>query len=396
MNLYDPGKKNRSLHKKVLTITVIAAAAAIMMPVGAFASEGALQPTEDYSYYAEPSVDSDGYLHLTDNQTITDISVTKLKMKNFEFSIPGVWAGNVVIRTLYMNQTKSSNLYKTQIVDSYVIRFYEKETWEKYQSDDFRKKKNASSMGEIAEIRLMNSSENDTSRWKNDPMYIYFGTITGEKSGYDAFLYRPKASDGLIDTDYASRYGYLSDINYQGCLISSFSCSSDFALKYPNAYIKNHYITDFNKNEEGMKKGSTIPDNYTPKTLTDEKNSSDEAPEKLNTVSENVSANAYSWGTFTSPWEFSDRGSAYYQSLMSSISQISAIPTVTVTPTLTQTPTPSAAPTVTEAPTATPRPTTEPEAEETPETTSIPAPTETPTPEVTSVPTNPEPEEDEE
>lgn len=388
------GKRGPSLKKTVRTITALAAAAVIFLPytVPASETESALLPTEDYSYYAGASADSNGYLYLTDNRTIEDVRELKLRMKNFEFTIPGAWADNVVIRTLYLNQTKSSNLYKTQIFDSYVIRFYEKETWMKYHSDTYENQKNASSMGELAEIRLMNSTKNDISRWKNDPLYIHFGTVTKEKTEYEAFLYHPKTSDGLIDPDYSSRYGYLTDINYQGCLISSFACRNGFSLKYPNAYIKNHYVADFRKDAEGIKKGSRIPDGYVPKTLLDEKNSSDEAPGKLNSVSENLSANSYSWESFKAPWRFSDRGASYYQNLMTDAAQITAVPTITVTPEAT--PTPSTVPEETPAPTEVPSE--KPSATASPTPTATPVPTATPTPEVSSTPTNPEPEEDEE
>lgn len=387
-------RENHMIHCKKAGRTAIALVltASFLMPVSVIASEKALQPVEDYSYYSDPAVDSDGYLCLTDNQTITDVSVRKLRMKNFDFSVPGVWAGNVVIRTLYLNQTKSSNLYKTQIRDSYVIRFFEKETWTKYHSSGYEDQENAALMGELAELRLMNSEKNDTSRWENDPMYIYFGKITKGKTEYKAFLYRPKTSEGLIDSDYASRYGYLSDINYQGCLISSFTCRNGLKLSYPNSYIENRYVSKFNADGKGMAEGSTIPDGYVPKTLLAEKNSSDEAPEALNAVSENASSDTFSWSSFSAPWTFTDRGEDYYQNLMTSIGQITVIPTVTVSPTPSVSPSATSTPTQSPVETETPAPTEVPDVTDVPEETGTP----TPTPNVTSVPTNPETDEGEE
>lgn len=289
-----------------------------------------LKPQEDYTNYNGPSVDQEGCLHLTNNSTISDVSVRKLRLKQFSFEIPGAWVGQVVVRVLYLDQTLSTDLYKSRTQDSYVIRFYEKNTWNKYHSGENAPAGKAASMGELAELRIMNRSKNDTSRWSSDPMYLSFASVQGGQTAYDLYLYRPKRTEGLTDPDFASASGYLSDIDYKGCLVSSFRCQSDLKLTYRNSYISKTLVDGFDPNGEGMEDGSTIPEGYVPKGLEAAKNQTDQAPAALNRLTGNGPSSGYAWQDFAAPWTYPDRqmdsDSRQVQSLPDSASEAVSLP----------------------------------------------------------------------
>ncbi len=266
-----------------------------------------LQPLTDYSSYAHPAEDQNGCLYLTDNHTIEDVSSTTVSIRHFTFQIPGAWKDHIVIKTQYLNQTKDTELYKSPIRDSYIIRFYEKQTWEAYHSDSNLNAEDSSATGELAELRILSTADNDLSKWEDHPQYLHFGSVSDQKGiCYELYLKRPKSSEKRMNEQYAQSYCYLSDINYEGRLISSFACEDDLILSYPTSYIKYHYVDLFDEASEGMAEGSTMPEDYTVHLPAAEKNQTDTMPSVLNQIQSSASQEGYKWTSFSSPWPYRD------------------------------------------------------------------------------------------
>ncbi len=333
-------EKKRRQHIQAVLLASLAFAAATPVCAAAADTQTVLTPAEDYSSYAEPLVDQDGFLHLTDNHTVEDVSSVHLSLRSFRFTIPGAWAGNTVIRTQYLNQTKNDELYKRQLRDCYIIRFYEKATWTKYRSDEWKSQENASRMGELCELRIINNSENDTDTWDQNPLYLHFGSAEStDGQAYELYLYHPKTSDGLIDDEYAAAGQYLTDIDYRGCIISSFTCEDGMSLTLPASYIRYHFVDAFQADGEGIPEGSVIPENYVPDLPRAAKNQTDTMPETLNSVSETTET-GYAWTSFTSPWAYVDRGVNFSLSVTPT-PEVTSEPVPTDTPNVTVTPEPS-------------------------------------------------------
>ncbi len=253
---------NRKKAGRVMAV-VLAAALSLSWTGRIYASdevkveETALTAQADYSYYAQPVIGKSGALYLTDNHTVSDLSFTTVKTRYASFDIPKGWFDQVVVRSRYIDQTGNESLYKNAVKDSYVIRFYEKNTWNKYRKKQYRSKKNASSMGEVLEIRIMNSQENDLSKWEDDPMYLHFAALKGDNRSYEVYLKHPKRAEGLIDEEFADIYRFLSDCDYRGYVISSFAANDEaLTASFANTYVKTHYVDGFVPSSETVPKES--------------------------------------------------------------------------------------------------------------------------------------------
>ena len=90
----------------------------------------------DYSSFTEPVIDRNGKLNIPNNTTISDVSTNTICTELCEFKIPEAWVDHVVIHVMKMDQ-KDKELYTDPILNTEVIQFFEKDTYSKYQSQEY-------------------------------------------------------------------------------------------------------------------------------------------------------------------------------------------------------------------------------------------------------------------
>ena len=277
----------------------------------------------DYSSFTEPVIDRNGKLNIPNNTTISDVSTNTICTELCEFRIPEAWVDHVVIHVMKMDQ-KDKELYTDPILNTEVIQFFEKDTYSKYQSQEYYYSDYANYMGKLCEIYITDNKENETEKIKKNPYELYFADITKNKKKYSAFLYQFLLNDRVIDPELEDEYRKLSSVDYQGCIINSIKSDK---VDYANSYIKSHYVDGFDSSKPGINNTEEVKPEKLTRKITKHK---EEVPEQLNAIEPEP---IYEWSEFTSPFYYEDHGDSYpYQPVESGGTPVLTQPTVTPTP----------------------------------------------------------------
>ena len=271
-----------------------------------------LLPSKTVYRATEPTIDSDGFLNIPNNTVISDITTNRIRTEKCSFDIPMSWVGNVAIHVMEMNQ-EDAELYDMPVLNTEVIQFYELNTYKKYQTQEYVYTDGASRMGKITELYITDAYENDLTDKKNNPRQLYVGDITNRSDeNYAVFLYQ-LSTDDVIDDEFRSRYLFMRESDYAGCIISTLA-SEYGELNYANSYIRYRYADNFDPNGQGMTE--EFPEEYEGRKNVMEAPTHGEAPDGiLASVSAFV---PYDWKSFTTPWMYSDHGSSYPYAAMES------------------------------------------------------------------------------
>ena len=277
----------------------------------------------DYSSFTEPVIDRNGKLNIPNNTTISDVSTNTICTELCEFRIPEAWVDHVVIHVMKMDQ-KDKELYTDPIFNTEVIQFFEKETYSKYQSQEYYYSDYANYMGKLCEIYITDNKENETEKIKKNPYELYFADITKNKKKYSAFLYQFLLNDRVIDPELEDEYRKLSSVDYQGCIINSIKSDK---VDYANSYIKSHYVDEFDSSKPGINNTEEVKAEKLTRKITKHKA---EVPEQLNVIETEP---IYEWSEYSSPFYYEDHGDSYpYQPVESGGMPVLTQPTVTPTP----------------------------------------------------------------
>ena len=277
----------------------------------------------DYSSFTEPVIDRNGKLNIPNNTTISDVSTRTICTELCEFEIPESWVDHVVIHVMKMDQ-KDKELYSDPVLNTEVVQIYEKNTYMKYQSQEYYYSDYANYMGKLCEIYITDNKENKTEKIKENPYELYFADLTKNRKTYSAFLYQFLLNDRVIDPELEDEYRSLSNVDYPGCIISSMKSDK---VEYANSYIKDHYVDGFDPNGPGIRNTEKAkPEKLVHKVIGHDA----EVPQALANIEQEV---VYEWPEFASPFFYEDHGNRYPYAAMESGGQPVARPTRTATPT---------------------------------------------------------------
>ena len=212
---------------------------------------------QDFSPNADTVIDENGYQTIPDNSTVTDITTRKLRTKYFTLWIPGCWVGNVVAECRYIDvKSDESTNNDAATKDTISLRFYEKQNYETYVSNEDNEYPYAT--GLITELRYT-STGNDNEWLKTSNYETYVGDCTLGTLSYNLFLYEIHNSNDLTRPEFEKTYMYLTKVNYSGCIIASFKITGGGTIKYTKE-TKKGYIDTWDTNSEGMPLNSEIPE----------------------------------------------------------------------------------------------------------------------------------------
>ena len=252
----------------------------------------------NFSAITEPVIDSDGRLNIPDNTTVSDVSTNKICTGLCNFTIPNSWVNNVVIRVIKFNQEDKS-LYERPILDTEVIQFYERNTYEKYQTTDYVYTEGASRMGKMTELYITNNNKNEIKDKLDDAQQLYAANESIRNNTYSIFLYQ-MMDDSIIDSEYAKEYDYLIHSEYIPCIISSITQDND--AKVANSYIKTQYVDNYTDDYSGK-----MPADYE----IVKKNVQKKAKHTETPLLSTDFLPSYQWAGFSSPWFYQDHGTGY-------------------------------------------------------------------------------------
>ena len=261
-----------------------------------------------YSAFTEPVIDSDGYLCIPNNTSVSDVKTEKIATEFCSFNIPKSWVNRVVIKSVKMDQTTDTELYDKAVSNTGVIQFFEKNTYEKYQTQEYAFTEDAARKGKLTELYVSDTERNDLEDKYSNPLEIHVADISDNHiPAYSVFLYEMKESDNVCDKEFAKEYRFLYDTDYKSCIIGSLR-SEKGSVDFANSYIKSRYT----KTDES----GEMPENYKYHSrISQEKPKHDFPIPKQDT---NGMRPVYNWQSFASPWSYTDRGTGYPYSAVES------------------------------------------------------------------------------
>lgn len=261
-----------------------------------------LPAKDDYSGFAGCTMDAEGVLHVPDNQTVEAPSSTKIRTRFLYFEIPEAWRERLTIQTDYMKQGDDSEIYEDPVKDSFYIRFYERDTYNRYHSSHYAGTPGIEDKGLLTELVAVNT-EKDPKIGANDAEYLYAGDLMKDDTRYQVYLNQIIRTDERIEKEFASTYEFLRDLSYIPCLLAHLD-ATDGTFRLANSYLKTRYIDQYDASAAGMTSDAKVPNDYAHQKETgsvlyplDET-----VPEDL----EEPYVEAYAWDLFTSPWLYPD------------------------------------------------------------------------------------------
>ena len=252
-----------------------------------------LEAYEDLSPLSEAMIDGNGYLHLPDNTDVEDVTSNKIMCRAASFDIPESWCGAITasVNAGELSVANGEPLSSGSGQDVLSVRFYEKDTWEKYRTQEHYYDDKARDMGLITEVDVCLSG--DAINMADG--FLKLASIKYKGKLLPVYVREEGIYSSLYDKEYDDAYRKLVSENYIGCIASSFDsragmvvlentgiekCAADYrdGLKNFHAGVVSAYEVSVEK--PYLQEPERVPESYP-------------------------------WKEFTAPWDYPDAGAGF-------------------------------------------------------------------------------------